>query len=251
MRQLEVLITSGGTICKIDDIRHIGNFSNGTTGAIIAEEFLKEGHRVHYVYARDAKRPFRRFLCINPDSDYDEQFEKKRLFYEEYRKHRGRLVESCFLTFKDYYNTLKRMLTSEPIDVVILAAAVSDYGIEKTNGKISSNDQELIIRLTRNPKVISLIKHWNPYVFQIGFKLLADVGLKELVDTGYEHGLSNNSDLTVANSINKADFTKSQTVIITPERDILYTIRPELAKKLYDGVCWRFGKNDKSKRSTR
>ena len=40
-RKLEVLITSGGTISKIDDIRHIGNFSNGTTGALIAEEFLK------------------------------------------------------------------------------------------------------------------------------------------------------------------------------------------------------------------
>ena len=52
MRQLEVLVTSGGTISKVDDIRHVGNFSRGMTGALIAEEFLKKGHKVHYVYGK-------------------------------------------------------------------------------------------------------------------------------------------------------------------------------------------------------
>ncbi|HLC97161.1 MAG TPA: phosphopantothenoylcysteine decarboxylase [Candidatus Nanoarchaeia archaeon] len=54
-RPLEVIVTSGGTISKVDDVRHIGNFSRGTTGALIAEEFLKAGATVHYVYGRDAK----------------------------------------------------------------------------------------------------------------------------------------------------------------------------------------------------
>jgi phosphopantothenoylcysteine synthetase/decarboxylase len=40
---LEILVTSGGTRTKLDDVRHLGNDSNGTSGAIIAEEFLKAG----------------------------------------------------------------------------------------------------------------------------------------------------------------------------------------------------------------
>ena len=61
---LKVIVTSGGTISKIDDIRHIGNFSSGTTGALIAEEFLKSSAIVHYVYGKNAKRPFR---SLTPD----------------------------------------------------------------------------------------------------------------------------------------------------------------------------------------
>ena len=66
MAKLNVLVTSGGTISKIDDVRHIGNFSNGTTGTLIAEEFLKNKAKVYYFHNTNAVRPFRKefFLTI-------------------------------------------------------------------------------------------------------------------------------------------------------------------------------------------
>jgi len=220
MRPLDILITSGGTICKIDDVRHIGNFSSGTTGAIIAEEFLRRGNNVHYFHSQNAKQPFRRNMILNSLRDFEEESTRLRDVYLDFTKYRDFLKEYSFLTFQDYYDLLKRVITGEPISVVILAAAVSDY-------------------LSRNPKVISLIKKWNPDVFQVGFKLLTNVGLLELIETAYDHGQKNNSDLTVANSINRKDFMRSQTAIITPEREVFCVKRYELARKLYETIAGR------------
>ena len=78
---LEVLITSGGTAAKIDDVRHLGNFSEGTTGSLIAEEFLKNNYVVHYVYGKHAKRPFREELKMDPQKPKEEELERVFNFY--------------------------------------------------------------------------------------------------------------------------------------------------------------------------
>jgi phosphopantothenate---cysteine ligase (CTP) len=241
MKQLEVLITSGGTISKIDDVRHIGNFSSGTTGAVIAEEFLRQGHKVHYFHATNAKRPFRRDMALDPLINFEEESTRLKNLYLDFSKYQDFLEEYPFSTFQEYRDSLKGILTEKPINVVILAAAVSDYSSEKTNGKISSDRDELVVKLSRNPKIISLVKKWNPDVFQVGFKLLANVELVHLLSTAYEHGRLNHSDLTIANSLDKRDFMRPKTFIMTPEGDVFPAKRYELANKLYGILSKRVG----------
>ncbi len=241
MRNLNVLITSGGTRSKIDDVRHIGNFSNGSTGAGIAEEFLRNNHNVTFFHSHGSKRPYRRFLEIDPDIDYKSEIERIEKYLGQYKSYHDRLNESIFTTFDSYYTLLNDLLTRGQnglaYDIVILAAAVSDYGVEKFEGKISSDREDMIFKLKRLPKVISKVKEWKPDIYQVGFKLLIDVSDEELIETAYKHGQKNNSDLTVANSLNKkGKYRVMPTYLVAPNREVIKTSREELAHDLYKKI---------------
>jgi phosphopantothenate--cysteine ligase len=233
---LEILITSGGTQCPIDDVRSIGNFSNGTTGALIAEEFLSEGYKVHFLYGKGSARPFRRNLTLNPEKEFEEEKTRLEEVYNKFHKYKDLLEEYPYITFSDYHNSLKDLLTKRQIDAVVLAAAVSDYGTEKRTGKISSDKDKLIIELTKNPKVINFVKQWRPEVYQIGFKLLSNVSADKLAEVAYAHGRLNNSDLTVANSLNKGSVEKATTMLVYPDGTSMEIIRKDLSRKLVEAV---------------
>jgi phosphopantothenate---cysteine ligase (CTP) len=239
MAQLKVLITSGGTISRIDNVRHIDNFSNGKTGALIAEEFLKNGDLVYFLHRKSSTEPFKRNLPDLSQSIEEEQ-EKLRQVHSEFNKYKPQLKEYSFQTFEDYFNSLQRLLKSENPDVVVLAAAVSDYSAKPQDGKISSDLETLNIEMKRNPKVISLVKTWNPKVFQVGFKLLVNSSLEELIDTAYKHGTKNHSNLTVANSLSGSRLDK--TLLITPEKSIHSIERKDLQSKLVELVHQRVSK---------
>lgn len=239
---LEVIITSGGTISKLDDVRHIGNFSRGTTGALIGEEFLKSGATVHYVHGKNAQRPFRSALVVDPAKPKEEELERVAKAYDEFNQYADRLHEHAIETFEEYYNTVQRLLTNNSPDAIVLAAAVGDYGGTGQEGKISSDEEFLTIELPKNPKVISLVKQWNPRVFQVGFKLLSRSTLDNLIDVAYQHGIKNHSNLTVANTLIYGDFKKRATVFITPEKGLIPVSLSELAPRLVELVNQRVSK---------
>ena len=181
---LEVIITSGGTISKIDDVRHIGNFSSGTTGTLIAEEFLRRGHYVHYIHAKNAKRPFRHRLIFDSDAAFGEEAARLRHVQRKILAYRDHLQEHAFETFEEYFSLVQELVTKKTANAIILAAAISDYGIKPVAGKISSDLESMTLELQRNPKVISHIKKWDPTIFQVGFKLLTNTPIEQLIDTG-------------------------------------------------------------------
>ena len=148
-----ILITAGGTRERIDSVRYIGNMSSGRTAARLADELVAAGHQLSWLGAEDA---------IRPDTVND-----LRTFYG----------------FSDLETQLRDMLISDSYDIVIHAAAVSDFSVASletadgnsmpTNqGKVSS-DSDLVLRLKRNPKLLGQIKTWslNPALKVIGFKL--------------------------------------------------------------------------------
>ncbi|MGB5933691.1 MAG: phosphopantothenoylcysteine decarboxylase, partial [Anaerolineae bacterium] len=52
-----VLVTSGPTRAPIDAVRYITNKSTGRLGALIAEEALREGAEVTYIYGKGSVLP--------------------------------------------------------------------------------------------------------------------------------------------------------------------------------------------------
>lgn len=232
-KQLEVLVTSGGTSSEIDDIRKITNSSTGYTGALIAEEFLRNGAKVRYLHAVNSVLPFARNLAVDYLKDLNEEIERIKPFYNEASKLSENLQTYSFDTFEQYFRRIQSLLLTA--DVIVLSAAVSDYGAGKVSGKISSDKENLSIDFFQLPKVISLIKKWKPDIFQVGFKLLSDVSAQELIETAYKHGLKNNSDLTVANAKNNGKL--AFTMLITPGRQVIPVGRKELAQKLVQMVC--------------
>jgi phosphopantothenoylcysteine decarboxylase/phosphopantothenate--cysteine ligase len=148
-----ILITAGGTREPIDSVRYIGNMSSGRTAAVLADDLSAAGHQVTWLGANDAAQPA---LVRHTE------------FYS---------------SFADLQQTLQVLLGPGDYDVVIHAAAVSDFsvaGLEKagggqlagSGGKLSSAS-DLVLRLKRNPKLLNSLKNWssNPAMQVIGFKL--------------------------------------------------------------------------------
>jgi phosphopantothenate-cysteine ligase len=238
--KIKVLITSGGMLSKIDDIRFIGNFSTGETGAKIAEEFLRKDAEVYYIYSKRSSTPFTRSLAVDPKKPFKKEIQRIKKTYMEFLKRSKNLHEIKIETFEEYYEAIKTLLTKQKMDIAVLAAAVSDYGTEKQAGKISSDKDELIINLKKNPKIISLVKEWNPRVFQVGFKLLSGSDTRVLIEKAYLNGLKNNSNLTVANTLVNGKFEKRETMLITPEKHIIPVKTQHLPKKLVEVVLKKF-----------
>jgi len=243
---LEVFVTSGGTIAKIDDVRHLGNFSSGTTGSLIAESFLKNNAVVHYVYGKNAKRPFREALKMNPKEPKHEELKRLSEAYETFNKYSPNLHEYSILTFEDYYSSVKKIIRGKKIDVVVLAAAVGDYSYSQTEGKISSDKDKLTLEFAKNQKVISEIKEFNPNIYQVGFKLLSRVSNEELIDTAYKHCLKNNSDMVVANSLENGDFSSRKIFLVFPDKRVISVSQDELADRLVREVSEHYLRNEKN-----
>ncbi|MCK5689420.1 bifunctional phosphopantothenoylcysteine decarboxylase/phosphopantothenate--cysteine ligase CoaBC, partial [Myxococcota bacterium] len=107
LRGKHVCITGGATKIPIDDVRHLGNMSSGKTASILADIFALQGAHVTYIKSQEAK----------PATFPVEEIE--------------------FDSFDELDNRLTDVLTSENIDFLIHAAAVSDYRVKTvvdTNG---------------------------------------------------------------------------------------------------------------------
>lgn len=199
---INVVVTGGGTIAPIDDVRLLSNTSTGSLSARISEACLGRGARVWHIHAPSAQRPFHRLACWDLDAP-DVRAERMRLerLHERWVACRDRLhlIPLSHGTVADYAQTLREVLQSEPIDIAFLAMAVSDFEPEPFTGKLSSGLRKLHITAMPTPKVIQSVRDWAPKVYLVGFKLLAGTTTEELISTAREACRTNRADLTVAN----------------------------------------------------
>ena len=221
---MNILITSGGTSEKIDRVRSITNHSTGRLGKIITETFLDKGDQVTLVTTPKAVRP-----AAHPS-----------------------------LTIVQIENVAELLETLEPLvhthDVLIHAMAVSDYtpvymtGLEavaassdmteflnKTNSenKISSQDDVQVLFLKKTPKIISLVKKWNPNIRLIGFKLLVDVSKEELLETARTSLIKNQAEIIVANDLTDISNHVHKAYLVGNDTVTRAQSKEEIAQLLY------------------
>ena len=224
---MNILITSGGTSEKIDRVRSITNHSTGRLGKIIAETFLDKGDQVTLVTTPKAVRP-----AAHPN-----------------------------LTIVKIENVAELLESLKPLvhthDVLIHAMAVSDYtpvymtGLEavaassdmteflnKTNSesKISSQDDVQVLFLKKTPKIISLVKKWNPDIRLIGFKLLVDVSYEELLKTARASLIKNQSEIIVANDLTEISNQEHKAYLVGKETVTKAQSKEEIAQLLYQHI---------------
>ena len=221
---MNILITSGGTSEKIDRVRSITNHSTGWLGKIITETFLDKGDQVTLVTTPKAVRP-----AAHPN-----------------------------LTIVQIENVAELLESLEPLihthDVLIHAMAVSDYtpvymtGLEavaaspdmteflnKTNSesKISSQDDVQVLFLKKTPKIISLVKKWNPDIRLIGFKLLVDISDEELIKTARDSLIKNQAEIIVANDLTEISSKEHKAYLVGKETVTQAQSKEEIAQLLY------------------
>jgi phosphopantothenoylcysteine decarboxylase/phosphopantothenate--cysteine ligase len=104
-------------------------------------------------------------------------------------------------------------------DIVIMPAAISDYFVEKNDGKIPSNLQDLTLKLSPNPKVIKNIRE-SKNCFLVGFKAEAGLSKDELVDRAHSRLQELNLDLIIANDLNDVTLDTNSVYIIDNKKNV-------------------------------
>ncbi len=201
---MNVVVTGGGTLAPIDEVRHIANASTGRFSAAITEACLARGARVWHVHTPAALRPFARLARFDLDApDPAAEFERLAALRRRYEEVRDRLtlVTLPTGTIDDYARSLREVLKTQPIDVAFLAMAASDFEPEPVAGKLDSDRNELLLRCRRSPKVIRAVREWAPGVFLVGFKLLSGSSPSELIRAAEVACVVNRADVTVANDL--------------------------------------------------
>ena len=131
-------------------------------------------------------------------------------------------------TVTEMFNAVKKELRKK-FDVVILAAAASDFIPKNSNSKIKSN-KNTVIKLVKAPKIIDHIKKLHKGIL-VGFKAEANVSKKELVFRARKKLRESDADLMIANDIgsgyNNSDYNE---VFLVDSKNVVKTGRKTKAK---------------------
>jgi len=171
LHKKRILMTVGPTVEYIDPVRVVTNLSTGKTGVLLASELVSAGAKVTLVYGPGT--------AIPPSG--------------------AKVIP--VKTSKEMFDAVKKEMKKK-FDVVILAAAASDYTVEQYNhSKIKSSKKSLVIKLKQAPKIINYIKKWQKNVFLVGFKAETNLSKKKLEESARKKMKEVKADLIIANDI--------------------------------------------------
>jgi phosphopantothenoylcysteine synthetase/decarboxylase len=211
---MNILVTAGNTIVPIDRVRCITNVFTGRTGTGIALHCHERGHAVT-------------LLSSHPELV---------AMLSGHQEPQQPWMLHAYRTFADLRELLTSKLTSHAFDLVIHCAAVNDYEaagiyapapgtsfraeearwqttgpphapafVERSAGKVKSDEPELWLRLVRTPKLIDLIRsEWGFRGILIKFKLEVGVSEQHLFDIAESSRQHSGAELMVANTLEGA-----------------------------------------------
>jgi phosphopantothenoylcysteine decarboxylase/phosphopantothenate--cysteine ligase len=183
LRSKRVLVIAGSTREAIDDVRCITNYSTGKTGIELAIAAWTRGAEVELWYGASPESP----PCFFPCKRFDD-------------------LES-----------LNTLITASALgfDAIIVPAAISDYTVEKAQGKLGS-DRDIVLQLRPAPKALRTLRRRFKGML-VGFKLESRVSKEELEKRAREMMEASDADLAVANDV--ADVSEDKTeVLIIPRK---------------------------------
>jgi ADP-ribose pyrophosphatase YjhB (NUDIX family) len=212
-----VLITAGGTREAIDDVRFVSNFSRGRFGATIASALARRGFDVTLLAGVELMRQPE---WVDP-----------------------RVERIGFAGFADLSAAIDAYLDERGApEMIWMAAAVSDYSPVPTEGKIRSTQDELVVRMRRNPKLLGTLRErCGSATFIVGFKLLSDVEEAELVDVALAQIEKCRLNLCVANDLARLRGAEHPVQVVTPEGGAwpISGSKPEVAERIVDVALTR------------
>ncbi|MDE1920540.1 MAG: phosphopantothenoylcysteine decarboxylase [Candidatus Omnitrophica bacterium] len=176
MKKLRVLVTCGATWAPIDQVRVISNVSSGEMGHLIACAFRQKGADVTII-----EGPVTHTLSCSRQGGNPFKIIKYRFFDE-----------------------LARILNEElarKYDIVVHAAAVSDFRVRRVSKNKIASGKKLRLDLQAAPKLIKAVKRLSPESFLVGFKLETSLNLKNIYRLAGPLFMGSGCDLVVANTL--------------------------------------------------
>ena len=180
LKNKEILMTAGPTLEYIDPVRVITNMSTGKTGTLLASELTRVGAKVTLVYGPGAHKAPNDINVIH------------------------------VTTGQDMFKEVKRQLEKKRFDVIVMAAAVSDYvpklssKKKKMKSSDAENDDDVTLTLKRAPKIINIIRRQEDKKTRsllVGFKAEANVSKDALVESARRKIAQTGADIIMANDI--------------------------------------------------
>ncbi len=206
LKNKKVLMTAGPTIEHIDPIRVITNQSSGKTGISLASELISAGAKVTLIYGPGEEKPPKGAKIIN------------------------------VLSSKEMHVAVKTELRKK-FDIVIMAAAVSDYVPSvRSKKKIKSSSSSMSIRLEKTPKIIDQIKKYQKDLFLVGFKAETNLTKTQLIKSAEKKLKEASADMIIANDIGASRYRKNpqnnQIIIISSGKNIVskWTNKEKISK---------------------
>lgn len=211
----KVLISAGPTIEYIDPVRVITNLSSGKTGVLLASEMIAAGANVTMVYGPGTAIPPRGAKVITVKTTAQMSAAIKKELRKKY-------------------------------DIMIMAAAASDYTPSAARTKIKSDKKMISIKLKQIPKMLDQIKRLQKNIFLVGFKAETGTTNKALEAAGRKKLVESNADLIIANDIGQTRYKKNPSyneILIVDKKGVKYSgwkkkekivniIRKEIEKKI-------------------
>ncbi|MFL2434069.1 MAG: bifunctional phosphopantothenoylcysteine decarboxylase/phosphopantothenate--cysteine ligase CoaBC [Vicinamibacterales bacterium] len=208
-----VLVTAGPTYEDVDPVRYVGNRSSGRMGFAIAAEAVARGARVLLVTGPTA-------LDLPVGSEVTS-------------------VRSA----EEMHRAVIEATTSQSVDVVLMAAAVSDYasGTGANETKIKKVDDELVLRLRKTPDILAGLgqaRGESPKPFLVGFAAETE----SLIESASEKLQSKQVDMVVANDVTQAgagfDVDTNIATLVTQDNVEPVTKRSkrDLARVIFDRI---------------
>lgn len=221
----KIIITAGGTSEKIDNVRKITNSSSGKLGSVIASKLIElqdeKIEKIYYVCSKNSIRPIgEKIEVVEIFDTKDLEFTIRKLLSENQIYY---FIHS--MAVSDY--TVDYVTTAETLADTIennhgkILETICNFDLKLTDDKISSNYDNLIIKLKKTPKIISMIKDVSPSTYLVGFKLLDNVNEEELIGTAYKLKEKNNCNLVIANDLNNIINGNHKAFIIKSKEDYI------------------------------
>ena len=205
----KIIVTSGPTAEPIDDVKVITNSSSGKQGRSIAIELTARGYEVVYVHSK----------MINTIPG---------------------IQNISFTNSEDLHKTIVAEINDTMS--IFMTAAVSDFTINKSDGKISRNSGKINLELIPNNDVIASIKSNYPKIQCIAFSAQVDDELN------FKKIKSKNVDYLVINNILENEFgSDTNKISIINSEELIYKSdtldKHDIAKAIlttleYWYVCW-------------
>ncbi|WP_418369583.1 bifunctional phosphopantothenoylcysteine decarboxylase/phosphopantothenate--cysteine ligase CoaBC [Veillonella parvula] len=164
-----ILVTAGGTQESIDPVRYIGNRSSGKMGYAIAEQAARMGAKVILVSAPTSLPIPNSVDFISVDSAVSMQ-------------------EAVEARYND-------------VNVVIMAAAVSDFRVLHKAEKKIKKMESMTIELVKNPDILQGLGSKKSHQILVGFAAETE----HVIKYGQDKVAKKNLDMLVANDVSKSN----------------------------------------------
>lgn len=231
-----IIITAGPTNEIIDAVMKITNMSTGALGSIVADTLIKSKYdeigKIYYICPKLCYKPTTdsdKFVFVKIDSTDDllnalEDIFKKDDIYAIVHSsavgdYKGEFVVRAEDIAEEITNFIHNCDKNEYISTKdILNILKNPTCLCNSQSKISSYEENLLVKLTLTTKVISKIKQFSPNTKLIGFKLLEGVTEDELYNVAHNLLVKNDANYIVANLLNRIGNGRHFAMIIDKDK---------------------------------